>query len=48
MLSIKGSLNISHKDHATNEDILRNIQAAIEEYDKLLTMVKKQKLKRFG
>ena len=47
MLSIKGSLNISDKDHATNEDVLRNIQGAIEEYHKLLTVVKKQKLKWF-
>ena len=34
-------MNISYKeDHVTNEDILRKIQAAIENYDELLTLVK--------
>ena len=37
-------LNISYKDHVTNEEV----QAAIGEYDKLLTLVKKQKLRWFG
>ena len=37
-------LNISYKDHVTNE----KIQAAIGEYDKLLTLVKKRKLRWFG
>ena len=38
-------LNISYKDHVTNEEVHRKIQAAIGEYDKLLTLVKKRKLR---
>ena len=38
-------LNISYKDHVTNEEVSRKIQAAIGEYDELLTLVKKRKLK---
>ena len=41
-------LNISYKDHVTNEEVRRKIQAAIEEYDELLTLVKKRKLRWFG
>ena len=41
-------LNISYKDHVTNEEVRRKIQAAIREYDKLLTLVKKRKLRWFG
>ena len=41
-------LNISYKDHVTNEEVRRKIQAAIGEYDELLTLVKKQKLRWFG
>ena len=41
-------LNISYKDHVTNEEVRRKIQAAIGEYDGLLTLVKKRKLRRFG
>ena len=41
-------LNISYKDHVTNEELRRKIQAAIREYDKLLTLVKKRKLRWFG
>ena len=41
-------LNISYKDHVTNEEVPRKIQAAIGEYDKLLTLVRKQKLRWFG
>ena len=41
-------LNISYKDHVTNEEVRRKIQAAIGEYDELLTLVKKRKLRRFG
>ena len=40
--------NISHKDHVTNKEVCRKIQAAIGEYDKLLTLVKKWKLRWFG
>ena len=41
-------LNISYKDRVTNEEVHRKIQAAIGEYDELLTLVKKQKLRLFG
>ena len=41
-------LNISYKDHATNEEVRRKIQAAIGEYDELLTLIKKWKLRWYG
>ena len=41
-------LNISYKDHVTNEEVRRKIQAAIGEYDELLSLVKKRKLRWFG
>ena len=41
-------LNISYKDHDTNEEVRRKIQAAIGEYDELLTLVNKRKLRWFG
>ena len=41
-------LNILYKDNVTNEDVRRKIQAAIGEYDKLLSLVKKRKLRWFG
>ena len=41
-------LNISYKDHVTNEEVRRKIQAAIGEYVELLTLVKKRKLRWFG
>ena len=41
-------LNISYKDHVTNENVRRKSQAAIGKYDELLTMVKKRKLRWFG
>ena len=41
-------LNISYKDHVTNEEVHRKIRATIEEYDELLTLVKKRKLRWFG
>ena len=41
-------LNISYKNHATNEEVRRKIQAVIGEYDKLLTLVKDRKLRWFG
>ena len=34
-------LNISYEDHVTNDEVRRKIQAAIGEYDELLTLVKK-------
>ena len=36
----RGLLNISYKNHVTNEEVRRKIQAAIGEYDELLAMVK--------
>ena len=41
-------LNISYRDHVTNEEVRRGIQAAIGECDELLTLVKKRKLRWFG
>ena len=41
-------LNISYKDHVTNEEVRRKIQAPIGDYDELLTLVKKRKLRWFG
>ena len=38
-------LNISYKDHVTNKEVRRKIQAAIGESDEILTMVKKLKLR---
>ena len=41
-------MNISYKDHVTIEEVRRKIQPAIGEYDELLTLVKKRKLRWFG
>ena len=41
-------LSISYKDHVTNGELRRKIQAAIGEYDELLTLIKKRKLRWFG
>ena len=41
-------LNIWYKDHVTNEEVRRKIQAAIGEYDELLILIKKRKLRWFG
>ena len=41
-------LNILYKDHVTNEDVGKKIQAALGEYDKLLTLIKKRKLRYSG
>ena len=41
-------LNILCKDHVTNEEVRRKIQAAIGEYDELLTLVKKRNQRWFG
>ena len=38
-------LNILYKDHVTKEEVRRKIQAAIGEYDELLTLNKKRKLR---
>ena len=40
-------LSISYKDHVTNEEVRRKVQAAIGEYDEFLTLVKKRKLRWF-
>ena len=44
----QGLLNISSTDHITNAEVCRKIQAAIGEYDELLALVKKRKLRLFG
>ena len=41
-------LNISYEGHVTNEEVCRKIQAAIGEYDEVLALVKKRKLRWFG
>ena len=41
-------LNISYKDHVTNEEVRNRIQNAIGVHDDLLTMVKKRKLRCYG
>ena len=41
-------MNISYKDHVTNEEVRRKTQAAIGEYNELLTLVKKEKLRWLG
>ena len=43
-----GLLNISYKDHITCAEFRGKIQAAIGEYDELLSLVKKWKLRWFG
>ena len=41
-------LNISYKDHVTNEEMRNRIQNAIGVHDDLLTMVKKRKFRWYG
>ena len=48
MICYRRLLNISYKDHVTNEEVRRKMQAAIGEYDEHLTLVKKRKLRWFG
>ena len=48
MRCYRRQLNISNKDHVTNEEVRRKIQTAIGEYDEFLTLVKKRKLSWFG
>ena len=48
MIYYRRLLNISYKDRVTNEEVCRKIQVAIGEYDGLLTLVKKRKLRWFG
>ena len=40
-------LDFTYKDQVTNEEVRRKIQTAIGEYDELLTLVKKRKLRCF-
>ena len=40
-------LYISYKDHATNVKVRRKIQAASDDFDRLMTLVKKRKLRWF-
>ena len=41
-------LNISYKDRVTTEEVRRKMPAAITEYDELLALVKKRRLRWFG
>ena len=41
-------LNISYKDHVTNEEVRNGIQKAIGVHDDLLTMIKKRILRWYG
>ena len=41
-------LNISYKDHVTNEEVSNGIQKAIGVHDDLLTMIKKRILRWYG
>ena len=41
-------LNISYKDHVTNEEVRNRIQITIGVHNDLLTMVKKRKLRWYG
>ena len=45
---LPGLSNISYTDHVTNKEVRRKIQTAFGEYDELLTLVKKRKLRWFG
>ena len=47
MRCYRRQFNISYKDHVTNEEVRRKIQAATGEYDELLTLVKKRNLRWF-
>ena len=42
------ALNIPYKDHITNEENRGKIQAAIGQYEDLVTLVKERKLRWFG
>ena len=48
MRCYRSLLNISYKDHVTNEEVRRKTQVAIGEYDELLTLIRKRKLRWFG
>ena len=48
MICYKRLLNISYKDHVTNEETRNRIQNATEVHGDLPTMVKERKLRRYG
>ena len=48
MRSYRRRLNISYKDHVTNEEVRNRIQNAIGVHGDLLTIVKKRKLRWYG
>ena len=48
MRCYRSLLNISYKDHVTNEEVRNRIQNAIGVHNDLLTMVKKRKLRWYG
>ena len=48
MRCYRSLLNISYKDHVTNEEVRNRIQNAIGVHDDLLTIVKKRKLRWYG
>ena len=48
MICYRRLLNISYRDDVTNEEVRRKIQAAIGEYDELLTLIKERTLRWFG
>ena len=48
MICNRRLLNISYKNHVTNEDVRSRIQNATGVHDDLLTMVKKRKLRWYG
>ena len=48
MRCYRSLLNISYKNNVTNEAVRRKIQAAIGRYGKLLTLIKKRKIRWFG
>ncbi|XP_071850624.1 uncharacterized protein [Apostichopus japonicus] len=41
-------LNISYRDHISNQEVRKRIGQAIGPYDELLTIVKKRKLRWYG
>ena len=47
MKSYQRLVNILYKDRVSNEEVCRKIQAAIGEYDGVLTLVKTWKLRQF-
>ena len=48
MRSYRRILNISYKDHITNEEVCSQVRALVGPYEELLTTVKKRKLTWYG